>query len=70
MASSSTTEEEEPAGEPGPGGPTGEVGEPVEREIDLQMLAERVYRLLQEEARLERERLGWRHRLGSGTPQV
>jgi hypothetical protein len=60
MASSGTTEEEETAGELGSGGQTGEVGEPVEQEIDLQMLAERVYRLLQEEARLERERLGWR----------
>jgi hypothetical protein len=59
------TEEEEPAEESTTGAPTGEGGEPVEPQIDLQMLAERVYALLKEEARLERERLGWRHRLAS-----
>ncbi len=31
---------------------------PTEGRIDLQALAERVYRLLKEQARLERERLG------------
>jgi hypothetical protein len=35
-----------------------EAGEPARQKIDLQALAERVYRLLLEEARLERERLG------------
>ncbi len=34
--------------------------EPHEREIDLRLLAEKVYYLLKEEARLERERLGLR----------
>ncbi|MBN1139913.1 MAG: hypothetical protein JXM73_25305 [Anaerolineae bacterium] len=33
---------------------------PTEGRIDLQALAERVYRLLKEQARLERERLGTR----------
>jgi len=33
-------------------------GKPAEEKIDLQALAERIYRLLKEEARLECERLG------------
>jgi len=33
---------------------------PATRGIDLEALAEKVYRLLKEEARLERERLGRR----------
>jgi hypothetical protein len=46
---------------------TGESAEPAQEglessrtEIDLQALAEKIYRLLKEEARLERERLGRR----------
>ena len=35
-------------------------GERAEDRVDLQALAERIYRLLKEEARLERERLGGR----------
>ena len=35
-------------------------GEPAKRPIDLQALAERLYRLLIQEARVERERLGRR----------
>ncbi len=35
-----------------------ETGGPTEHQIDLEALAERIYRLLLEEARLERERLG------------
>jgi hypothetical protein len=35
--------------------------EQAEAELDLRVLAEKVYRLLKEEARLERERLGQRH---------
>lgn len=31
-----------------------------EPELNLEALAERIYQLLKEEARLERERLGWR----------
>jgi hypothetical protein len=34
--------------------------ESSERSVDLQALAERLYRLLKEEARLERERMGRR----------
>jgi hypothetical protein len=34
--------------------------EPQDQEIDLQVLAQKVYGLLKEEARLERERLGLR----------
>jgi len=34
--------------------------EASEARIDLQALAERVYRLLKEQARLERERLGYK----------
>ena len=30
-----------------------------QREIDLPALAERIYELLKQEARLERERMGW-----------
>jgi hypothetical protein len=35
-----------------------EADESAGQKIDLQALAERIYRLLKEEARLERERLG------------
>jgi hypothetical protein len=35
-----------------------EVHQPVQGEIDLRALAEKLYHLLKEEARLERERLG------------
>jgi hypothetical protein len=35
-----------------------EVQQPAQGEIDLRALAERLYQLLKEEARLERERLG------------
>jgi len=41
-----------------PAGERPEAGEPARQKIDLQALAERIYRLLKEEARLERERLG------------
>jgi hypothetical protein len=41
-----------------PAGTTREAGDAAERKIDLQSLAERICRLLAEEARLERERLG------------
>lgn len=34
--------------------------QPASREIDLKALAKKVYKLFQEEARLERERRGWR----------
>ena len=34
--------------------------QPKASEIDLQALAERIFHLLKEEARIERERLGWR----------
>ena len=37
----------------------GEDAEAGRREIDLQALAERIYELLKQEARLERERMGW-----------
>ena len=40
-----------------------EAGQP---EIDLQALAERIYELLKQEARLERERLGWPRPRGIG----
>ncbi len=45
-------EEAGPAEEPSPAGET-----PAEPEIDLRALAEKVYALLGQEARLERERL-------------
>ncbi len=45
------TETEQPGREDKPGEPTGKT-------INLEALAERVFRLLLEEARLERERLG------------
>jgi len=35
-----------------------EGGEPGEHRIDLEKLAERLYQLLKQEARVERERLG------------
>ncbi len=35
-------------------------GESAEDRVNLEALAERIYRLLKEEARLERERLGGR----------
>lgn len=41
-----------------PAGARPEAGEPAGQKIDLQALAERIYRLLKEEARMERERLG------------
>ncbi len=41
-----------------PAGTASDSGEPAEQKVDLQALAERIYRLLKEEARLERERLG------------
>jgi hypothetical protein len=41
-----------------PAGAKPAAGEPAGQKIDLQALAERIYRLLKEEARLERERLG------------
>ena len=46
----------------GSGGETPEAlsTEASEARIDLQALAERVYRLLKEQARLERERLGYK----------
>ncbi len=34
--------------------------EPAEGGVDIQVLAEKIYRLLKEEARLERQRLGIR----------
>jgi hypothetical protein len=37
----------------------GEDDEQGEPELNLEALAERIYQLLKEEARLERERLGW-----------
>lgn len=40
--------------------PAREGQEPAGTEVDLQALAEKIYRLLKEEARLERERLGRR----------
>jgi hypothetical protein len=36
------------------------LNQPPTSEIDLQALAEKIYRLLINEARIERERLGWR----------
>lgn len=53
MPATSTMGESE--GEESPGADR----EAGEREIDLQALAERIYRLLKEEARVERERRGW-----------
>lgn len=35
-----------------------ETGRPAANQIDMEALADRIYRLLIEEARLERERLG------------
>jgi hypothetical protein len=58
-----------PLGKQAQGGdaPPGEVGAeeqemPTGRKIDLQALADRVYKLLKQELRLERERLGWKRR--------
>jgi hypothetical protein len=48
-----------------PGG-TGKPGAPQEKpedqQIDLQALADKVYKLLQRELAVERERLGWKRR--------
>jgi hypothetical protein len=38
--------------------PPEKVHQPVQGEIDLRALAEKLYQLLKDEARLERERLG------------
>lgn len=54
MPSSNPTETNGSAGQPGSPRP------PAAGEIDLKALAEKIYKLLQEEARLERERLGCR----------
>ncbi len=35
---------------------------PEDQQIDLQALADKVYRLLQRELAVERERLGWKRR--------
>ncbi|MBI1878880.1 MAG: hypothetical protein HYR94_11805 [Chloroflexi bacterium] len=48
MPSSNATEANGPAGQT----------QPAAGEIDLKALAEKIYKLLKEEARLERERLG------------
>jgi hypothetical protein len=47
-------------------GATGKPGAPQEKpedqQIDLQALADKVYKLLQRELAVERERLGWKRR--------
>ena len=42
----------------GDGGPCGDAGDPI-AEIDLEILADKVFQRLMWEARLERERSGW-----------
>jgi len=54
MPLSSTTSTSEYAG------PAEKGRKPAKGEIELEALAERIYQLLKEEARLERERLGRR----------
>ena len=53
------SEESEQQAETQPSGNT-ETGSSSNQEIDRQALAEKVYKLLKEEARIERERLGRR----------
>jgi hypothetical protein len=48
----------EPANASQTRGPTEQAEAPARPEIDLKALAQKIYKLLKEEARLERERLG------------
>ncbi len=47
--------------QPPEAGNAGEGRQQSSSQIDLQALAEEIYKLLQKELRLERERRGWRH---------
>lgn len=50
-------------GDGSPGEIAREEETPSQQTIDLQALADRVYRLLKQDLALERERLGWKWRL-------
>jgi hypothetical protein len=52
-----------PHNQPGSAGkPSAPQEKPEDQQIDLQALADKVYKLLQRELAVERERLGWKRR--------